>query len=394
MSQQQINRSPDLKKLRDEGFEIQVVSNHLIMRSVPYVDSQQQIRYGTLISELSRNAEEAPNTHVVHFDGDYPCNKMGAPIRGIRHQSGKKILANGVESKHSFSNKPQNGFKSFYDKMTNYVRILEHPAQAISPSVTARTFAPVPEDQEEESVFQYVDTASSRAEIFALTQKFEGHKLAIVGLGGTGSYILDLVSKVCVQEIHIYDGDKFLQHNAFRAPGSPSMTELERKPKKVTYWKNKYSKMHKNIIPHGYYIDQDNVSELAEVDFVFLSLDDNETRKLIIHELESLEIPYIDVGMGLQVTDNKVCGIVRTTTASEKKRDHILSGKRINFGENDENNEYAKNIQISDLNCMNAVFAVIKWKKMMGFYHDFDHEHHSTYTIDGNHINNEEKVDG
>ena len=71
MSQQLINRSPDLKKLRDEGFEIQVISNHLIMRNVPYVNSQRQVSYGTLISELSRNAGGCPGTHVVHFAGDY-----------------------------------------------------------------------------------------------------------------------------------------------------------------------------------------------------------------------------------------------------------------------------------------------------------------------------------
>ncbi|CAN2525454.1 MULTISPECIES: hypothetical protein [Burkholderia] len=45
---------------------------------------------------------------------------------------------------------------------------------------------------------------------------------------------------------------------------------------------------------------------------------------------------------------------------------------------------YASNIQVADLNALNAVLAVIKWKKLRGFYRDLDREHHSTYTTDGN----------
>ena len=51
-------------------------------------------------------------------------------------------------------------------------------------------------------------------------------KIIILGLGGTGSYILDLVAKTPVKEIHLYDGDTFYQHNAFRSPGAPSSDEL------------------------------------------------------------------------------------------------------------------------------------------------------------------------
>ena len=35
-------------------------------------------------------------------------------------------------------------------------------------------------------------------------------------------------------------------------------------------------------------------------------------------------------------------------------------------------------------------WAVIKWKKLFGFYADLEHEHHSAYTIDGNHLTNED----
>jgi hypothetical protein len=55
-----------------------------------------------------------------------------------------------------------------------------------------------------------------------------------------------------------------------------------------------------------------------------------------------------------------------------------------------ENGDYARNIQIADLNALNAILAVIKWKKLFGFYVDFEQEHHSTYTVNGNLLLNED----
>ena len=39
---------------------------------------------------------------------------------------------------------------------------------------------------------------------------------------------------------------------------------------------------------------------------------------------------------------------------------------------------------------LNAALAVIKWKKLFGFYTDFEREFSSTYTLDGNHFLNED----
>ena len=64
--------------------------------------------------------------------------------------------------------------------------------------------------------------------------------------------------------------------------------------------------------------------------------------------------------------------------------------KRISFSDNADRNEYDVNIQIADLNALNATLAVIKWKKLMGFYQDLDGEHHSTYTVGGNMLRNED----
>ena len=64
--------------------------------------------------------------------------------------------------------------------------------------------------------------------------------------------------------------------------------------------------------------------------------------------------------------------------------------KRQPLGEADVDDVYSRNVQVADLNALNATLAVIRWKKLCGFYADFDQERHSVYTIDGNHLLNED----
>ena len=261
----------------------------------------------------------------------------------------------------------------------------------VDPNVTAKTF-PVNElvkEHGEKGVFNYIDTASSRAAIDSVTNKLALESIAIVGLGGTGSYVLDLVAKTPVREIHLFDGDTFLQHNAFRSPGAASIEDLQAKPAKTRYFARKYSKMHRGITGHESNIDESNVEQLQTMDFVFLCLDQGPAKGLIVQKLEEFGIPFVDVGMGVDLTDNTLGGILRVTASTVSRRDHVRN--RISFAGDDGDNEYANNIQIADLNALNAALADIKWKKLFGFYRDLKGEHHTTYTIDGNLLLNEDR---
>lgn len=392
MSQRLIGRSPDLKRLRDEGYDIGITSGYLIVKDVPYVNSNKEIKRGILVSKLILAGDETakPDNHVAYFAGGYPCHQDGTEIARIRNASAKIKFGPDLEVDHTFSARPvpSGKYEDYYEKVTNYVAILSGPAQAIDPNVTAKTF-PVVEPGEEESVFNYIDTASSRAAINVVTKKLELGKIVIIGLGGTGSYVLDLVAKTPAKEIHLFDGDEFLQHNAFRSPGAPSIDDLRAKPRKVTYLKNLYSKMHRGIVAHGTYVAGENVEHLRGMDFAFLCLDQGAEKKLIVEKLEEFDIPFIDVGMGLDMRGDSLGGILRVTTSTPRQREHVKA--RISFYNGDEHNEYAQNIQIADLNALNAALAVIKWKKLFGFYMDLDQEHHSTFTIDGNALINEDK---
>lgn len=393
MSQRPIDRSPDLKKLRDEGYNLEVRNGCLLVKDVPYVNSSRQIKRGILVVKLvlANDQTGRPDTHVAYFAGEHPCSEDGAEIEKIKHGSNAHSLAEGVPVNHSFSAKPKpaDSYPDYYAQVTTYVAILSGPAQRINPAFTAKTHPLIVPDDDSDEPFNYTDTASSRAEIVAVTKKLALRKIAILGVGGTGSYVLDLVAKTPVKEIHLYDGDTFYQHNAFRSPSAPSGEELGAKQPKATYFKNLYAKMHRGIVDHPVYLDASNVEELRGMDFVFVCLDKGEPKKLIVQKLEEFNIPFTDVGMGIQLDDNMLGGIVRVTTSTVWKRDHFRN--RVSFEDTPGDDDYNRNIQIADLNAFNAALAVIKWKKHFGFYRDLKAEHHSQFSIDTNLLLNEDR---
>jgi predicted ThiF/HesA family dinucleotide-utilizing enzyme len=375
----QINRSRDLKQLLDEGFEIEVSGGHLIVHHIPYVNSGREIKYGKLITALTLNNDVTlkPNDHVMGFMGEHPCNKDGSIITAIQHASQNQQLAGGIIMNHTFSNKPPNGYEDYHHKVTRYTEIISAPAKSIDQTVTAQTFK-VLESSESESVFLYTDSNSSRANISQLNEKFKGQRIGIVGLGGTGSYVLDLVAKTPVDEILLFDGDEFLQHNAFRSPGAASIETLNTRMKKVDYYASIYSQMRRGIKSFPEKITDANIDLLKGLSFVFVCIDSNTARSLIISKLREFGITFIDVGLGVNVAEENLVGTLRVTVGTSTKYDHIPN--RIGSAEDDDN-EYATNIQIADLNAMNALMAVIKWKKLSGFYQDLKEEYNSTFTI-------------
>jgi molybdopterin/thiamine biosynthesis adenylyltransferase len=389
MSQQLINHSPDLKRLRDEGYEVVIYGGFLLIHHIPYLNDKKEILYGTLVSTLTLSnsiTTGRPDNHVIHFIGENPCDNNGAVISAIQHSNANNPLRDGLVVNRSFSNKPAAGYPNYYEKVKRYADIISAPAKFLNGDVTEKTFKVIP-DNDDESVFKYIDTNSSRANIDMINAKFSGQKIAIIGLGGTGAYALDLISKTPVAEIHLFDGDSFDQHNAFRSPGAASIADLAKNMQKADFFAEVYSEMHKQVIPHSYYVKEANISELNQMSYVFVCVDKNSVRKFITDYLVKKGVSFIDVGLGVNVVDGRLTGAVRVTSGTEAKNDHLAD--RI-FGEDNDNNDYTTNIQIADLNSLNAVLAVMKWKKMSDFYVDLEQEHHSSYSIGVSKIFNED----
>jgi hypothetical protein len=393
MSHRPFDLSPDLKQLQDEGYHVQIKNGFLIMHDVPYVTSAQAIKRGFLAAPLllANDKTQPPDSHTMHFGGEFPCDQQGRPIERIRNNDSPVKIDDNLVADRTFSAKPQptGRYDNYHEKFVTYAEILSGPARRLDAAATAKTF-PVVRAEEGDEIFNYLDTASSRAQITTISNKLRIKRVAIVGLGGTGGYVLDLIAKTPIGEIHLFDGDTFFQHNAFRAPGAASAADLQEKLPKVVYFERIYARMRRGFVPHVEYLTAANVEALRDFEFVFLCMEGAD-KPAVVKALETFDIPFIDVGMGLYVSDSSLGGILRVTTSTSAKRDHVWTKKRIPFADNADRNEYSQNIQIADLNALNAALAVARWKRLRGFYLDQEQEHFSTYTIGGNDIANEDK---
>lgn len=388
MSPQLISLSPDLRKLQAEGYEVSIETGHLLVRNVPYVKSDRTVARGTLVSTLSMsgNKTNRPDTHTIMFTGEFPCDQHGNAIEAIRNSELNAKIGK-LQVRHRFSSKPKDGYADYYEKMSTYASILAGPAAFLQPGSTPQTFQIV--EAEEESPFVYFDNASGRAGISEITAKLSGYSAAIVGLGGTGSYLLDLLAKTPVRSIHLFDDDSFEQHSAFRAPGAPSLESLQEKPKKVDYLGSIYAQMHKGIVKRDTKITNENAQSLKVFDVVFVCVDNPAARESIVSALEDSNVTFIDTGMGVDIVDGKLIATLRTTSSLPDARESARSRNRIPIGKNRKNDPYSSNIQVAELNALNACFAIIKWKKLIGFYHDAEEELFSLYVLDGNSLINE-----
>lgn len=391
MSHKLIDLNADLIRLRDEGFNVDILGANLVVRDIPYVNQKREVRYdGVLVSTLNLNGEvlNRPDTHQIRFSGERPCTSEGQPLEALSLAEDVARISDKLSAQFHFSSKPPRGhYESYHEKIRTYAAILSGHAANIDPEANPRTHR-VFEPEDDNSPFHYLDTASARAEINMVTAKLAVEKIAIVGLGGTGSYVLDLLAKTPVKEIHLFDGDKFSSHNAFRAPGAASKDELHKQPLKVDYFNEIYSRMRRGIVPHGEHVDSSNIDQLRGMACVFLCVGAGPGKKYIVEKLAEFGVLFIDTGMGLYVTKETIGGILRVTTSTADNRAEAQA--RMSFAKDDEPNEYDKNIQIADLNSLNATLAVIRWKKICGFYFDFKHAHFNSYTIGSNMLLNED----
>lgn len=386
MSRLLIARSPDLQKLRSDGFDIEVRQGYLLIKDVPYVNSNKVVARGMLISklELANDTTVQPQDHVAYWSGEHPCHSDGRQISSIQNPSPPQNFGEGIQADHTFSAKAS--YRNYHHKMTAYIARITGEARVLDSSVRAETF-PLSLPDDPESVFKYEDTASSRVNIGSFNQKLAHQRIGIIGLGGTGSYVLDFVAKTLVKEIHLFDGDLFLQHNAFRAPGAANGQAIERKQKKVLYWADTYAAMRNGIVAHEHYLDESTLDSLQGLDFVFLCMDSGEAKTHVICRLESMGLSFIDVGLGIAPYGDSLGGLLRVSTSTPENRQtarDFISTKEVI----DDVNEYSTNIQVVELNALNAAFAVIRWKKLLGFYYDGAKEHNSGYSIGHNETTN------
>lgn len=371
----------DIDRLLKKGYALSLDNNYLVVRDIPYIDDNRNLQVGAIVSTLVfvNHQKVTQQDHQIFFCGSHPHELDGTAIRNLG--GGPVSLQLGSDDltvQRSFSNKPPSGsFNDWFDKIESYVTIIAGPA-IDKFDANPYTFRIVKENFR--SVFTFRDTLTSKAVIGDLSANLEEDTIAIIGLGGTGSYLLDFLVKTPVKEIRGFDLDWYHVHNAFRSPGKLCEEELGKR--KAEVYRKRYEGFRNNINIYPSYITSDSEKDLTGVTFAFVSVDSGASRSEIFDLLIRLKIPFIDVGMGLDRDMGSISGTLRTTSFSKESARDIVN-RRLSPLSDIPDDVYKHNIQISELNALNACLAVIKYKQLRGFYTDDNSYYHTLFNIDG-----------
>lgn len=374
MFQKLVSHNPDLRRLVEKGYAVAFDSNYLIVRDIPYLDNTSELKIGSIVTKLVFTDLDhvTQEDHQIFFAGGVPHGLDGSPIPNLG--GGPIALALSEASadvvvQRSFSNKPRvaQRFENFFEKIESYVAIISGPAMERH-NASPYTFRIV-EEIASDSVFKIHDTMTSRAEITELSQKFKDDVVAIIGLGGTGAYLLDFLVKTPVREIRCFDLDLFHVHNTFRSPGRLDYAEFNQY--KTEVYQNRYENFRTGLSCFPKYIDNTSAEDLDGVTFAFVCVDKGSSRAGIFEVLLAKGIPFIDVGMGLNRQDGALNGMLRSTYYSPE-HGHKVRDMKLSELADSPADLYRTNIQIGELNALNACLAVVKFKQVRGFYTEED----------------------
>ncbi|MDA8130391.1 MAG: hypothetical protein M0011_02685 [Elusimicrobia bacterium] len=272
MFQELVSHNDDIRRLVEKGYAVAFDGGHLIVRDIPYLDAELKLQIGAIVAELVfvDKTHVKQNDHQIFFAGSAPFNLDGKPIPNLAGGPTKRVLGDAskdVVVQRSFSNKPKDTgkFVDFFDKIENYVSIISGPAIELhNPKPYPYTFRAVTEIIPD-SIFKFHDTLTSRAGIGDLSGKLKDDVIAVIGLGGTGAYLLDFLIKTPVREIRAFDLDPLYVHNAFRSPGKLDPADLGKS--KAEVYHARYDNFRNGLIVTPKFIDAECGADMDGVTF-------------------------------------------------------------------------------------------------------------------------------
>jgi hypothetical protein len=356
----------------------------LLFIKVPYLTRGGELAFGFLVDVvnlLKPGLIGKPANHQFYFTGDRPYYSHGNPIMMLgggepsaialegqtiaKLHFSMKLLANGVMRDYS----------SLFEKVETYYDVISGPALEKFPDAHITDVIELSDGRV--SPFVFPDTMSAFSELESLNVPFYSLRIAIIGLGGTGSYLLDFLAKMPVAEIVLIDDDVFEVKNSYRSPGSTTVSEFG--SFKVDVLKSRYSSFRSNITAHADRLCESNVTFLDNIDFAFLCVDRADSRLECATLLRARHIPFIDVGLGLENSGSGLKGMIRSTLVNEASNDTVVANKSLPSKDIDADDAYRKIVQIAELNALNACLAIIRFKKLYGFYGDERPNCHELY---------------
>ena len=226
--------------------------------------------------------------------------------------------------------------------------------------------------------FKIPNTFEARAAIGPVQDRIRDQRIAIIGLGGTGAYVLDLVAKTPVKEIHLLDSDDMDWHNFMRAPGAPTCEEIKSQRKarlsKVNYYHSKYTPLREGVYAHAVRVDNSTMFasflSMHPIDYAFVCIDqqkdcDSPRQDAVYSALSEAGVPFIDSGVSITLKDGAIGG---TITTSAYDAGAVAWKEAIPNARMDGNVPGYRNVQLPEVNAMAASLAVMEWRRQTGQY--------------------------
>ena len=379
MSSSLISRNDDLSALVKAGYRVKIRGAYLVVEGIPYVAECGGIKKADIVTslELSEDRTKPPDDHTVWWTGGMPHKADGESMEGYlcckKWEDGHNI-GEGVTVYMRWSRKPREKniarkYMNYQEKIDTYVDEVAGQAESKQPGILMTAKSGENPEVESNTRFVYLNTSPYRDGTKGVEQNIEEEIIAVVGVGGSGSYLIDILAKTNIKELHMYDNDVMEQHNAFRVAGAARVGELRSGKYKVHWHQERYAEIRKEgLYAHPVKLDDENMQCLRICTTVFIAVDELETRRKIQRICNDMEILHISVGVGLEMEgekNNEIGGMVKVETDYQVGKYEKQGAENL---DNREDDVYGNNIQTAELNMLGAALAITEWKARRGVY--------------------------
>ena len=378
MSNSPIDRSPDLTSLKVARYPLELRGAYLIIKNVPYLENAAgQLARADMVTsiEFADNTATAPSDHTVWWTGNPPFRADGSSMESYLscrtwaegHDIGEGVTAYMQWSRKLVVNGKKRAYVDYEEKVTTYIAEVAGQADIKHPGVLEAAKTGEAPTIALNSRFKYIDTNTYRYGLKGIEQRIENEIVAIVGVGGTGSYLMDILAKTNVKGLHLFDRDVLKQHNAFRMCGAARIEELGGSCSKVEWYRRTYSAIREEgIHVHTEELTGNCKDALAKFTTVFIAVDDLTVRRGLQAACNQLGIYHVSVGIGVEVegeTNDQLGGNVKVETAFRPKHP-----RPIQVPPEERPDQAYGIVQTAELNMLGAALAVVEWKAKAGIY--------------------------
>jgi hypothetical protein len=125
-----------------------------------------------------------------------------------------------------------------------------------------------------------------------------------------------------------------------------------------------YDAIHRGIVAHPVHVVASNIDELRAAQFVFVAIDTGPHKRFILEKLQGVRRAVRGHRHG-DLPDRRFPGRDDPGNCQRSGQYRAYNGRVSDIFGEEEDDEYEQNIQVAELNMLNAALAVIKFKKLL-----------------------------